>query len=83
MQISSKFEFISGEFDTEKGKLVCVKSDKYKSVELCFRASMNIPFAEIKLYSGEKFIDAKQIYQDACHLGDEIVRRWNECETKK
>lgn len=83
MKIKTKIKFVEGDFDTEIGKLVCVQKRKYGSVNICLGANMNIPVAEIKLYSSNLAIDADAVFEDACKLGDEIVRRWNESPTKK
>ena len=83
MKIKTKLKFVEGDFDTEDGELVCVQSSKYSEVKLCFRANMNITFATIQLQSTDLLIDAQEVFEDACKLGDEIVRRWNESPTKK
>ncbi len=83
MEIKTKIEFVKGSFDTIKGELVCVQNKKYGDVELCFKSNMLIPFAKIELYSSNLAKDADATFEDAVKLGDEIVRRWNECENKK
>lgn len=77
MKIKHKFEFVEGNFDTQTGKLIAVCRDKYAEVELCFKENMNIPFAKIKLYSRDRFIDAKETMDDAYALATEIADRWN------
>lgn len=77
MEISHRFEFIDGSFDTEIGELICVGNKKYGAVDLCFKGNMHISFAQIKLHSGNKAIDADAVFDDAMKLGNEIVRRWN------
>jgi len=77
MEINHKIEFVSGPFDTDTGELVCVKFPKYGRIELCFKASMNIPFARIQLHSRDRAIDADAVLEDAYRLGCEIARRWN------
>ena len=77
MLINHKFEFVTGAFDTDTGKLVCVKRPKYGDVLLCWKGSANIPVGEIKLYSRDSAIDANAVFEDASAFGDEIVRRWN------
>lgn len=74
---------VDGSFDMAEGKLVCCKKHKYGSVELCFQANMNIPFASIVLYEDDRLVEAQSAFEDACKLGDEIVRRWNESQIKK
>ena len=78
MQINHKIEFVDGPFDTDIGKLVCVGNRKYGDVALCFKANMNIGFAKIRLYSGQRAVDADAVFDDALALGEEIARRWNE-----
>lgn len=85
MKIKPNFEFVSGSFDTETNKMLCIASDNHGTVELCFKeqdCGWNIPFAEIKLYDTGLYKDFKETMSDAKKLGDEIARRWNECENK-
>lgn len=77
MDINTKFNYVSGAFDTKKGKLECVNNSQFGSVHLCFKAGMNIPFAKIRLHSDDLLVDAKEVEQDAINLGNEIVKRWN------
>ncbi len=77
MKINQKFDFVDGSFDTDTGKLECVKYSKYNRVDLCFKEGMNIPFAQIKLHSRDLSIDAQEVLEDANNLGEEIARRWN------
>ena len=77
MKIGQRFKYVGGNFETDDGKLVCVHSTKHQEVDLCIRGNMNIPFAAIKLFSSNLLVDAKAVFDDACALGDEIVRRWN------
>lgn len=83
MDINQKFEYVDGSFDTIQGELVCVKHEKYGSVQLCFKENMYLPFATIKLHSKDLFVDAMEVIDDAYKLGNEICRRWNECNDKK
>lgn len=78
-EINHLIEFVTGPFDTTTGKLVCVKSPKYGRVELCFKESMNIPFAQIKLHTRDRAVDADAVLESAYTLGQEIARRWNAC----
>lgn len=77
MEIKTQIEFVEGAFETDTGKLVCVQSRKHVDVQLCFKAGMNVPFADIKLYTKDRYVDAKAVFEDAVKLGDEIVKRWN------
>lgn len=77
MEIHHKIEFVSGPFETDTGRLVAVKSHKHRSVELCFDAGMNVPFADIKLHTRDRYHDARDTFPSACTLGEEIARRWN------
>lgn len=83
MEIKQKFNFVEGNFDTIQGELVCVMKEKYTEVTLCFKENMYIPFAKIKLYSKDLYVDAKEVMDDAYKLGNEICRRWNEFEQSK
>lgn len=76
MKINHKLN-VEGAFDTKGGQLICTTSDIYAETYLCFRANMHVPFAKIKLYSKDLFIDAKAVNEDAYRLGDEISKRWN------
>lgn len=76
-KISVKMDRVSGDFDLAGGKIVSVQSRKHADVQLCFKESCNIPFATIKLYDSNKFIDAESTFEDAVILGDEIQKRHN------
>lgn len=78
MEISHKIQYVEGDFDTIAGELVAVKNPKYGSVCLCFRANMNISFAEIKLHSRDLAIDADAVIDSAYNLANEIARRFND-----
>lgn len=77
MEITPRFEGVSGTFDMGTGRLTCVPYSKYDEVLLCFKEKMNIPFAKIRLYDSGLLVDAKATYDDAAALGNEITRRWN------
>jgi len=77
--ISHLFDFVSGDFDMETGKLSCIQRRKYNRVDLCFAEGVNVVFAQIKLHSRDSFTDANAVFSDATRLGTEIVRRWNRC----
>lgn len=86
MEITPKFKFVEGSFETKTNKMLCLASDKHGTIELCFKeegCGWNIPFAEIKLYDSELYKDFKATMNDAKALGDEIARRWNECIDKR
>ena len=86
MKITPKFELVEGSFDTETNTMLCVSSEKYGEVELCFKeqdCGCNIPFAKIKLYSSGLRKDFESTFADAKRLGEEIARRWNNCCDKK
>lgn len=82
MKIIPKIDFVSGDFDTITGKLVCVPYHKHGEVLLCIsdggEADWNIPIAKIELYSSGLFKDVDATYEDASALGEEIARRFNE-----
>lgn len=75
--INHKFDFVDGCFDMKHGELICVPQEKHMQVLICFKASMNVPFAKIKLHSKDRYIDAKEVFDDATRLGEEIAKRWN------
>ena len=83
MKIKPKWNFSKGTFDTKEVKMLCVPSDKHGEINLCIKDGFNYAIAEIKLYSGNLYVNFKETYDDAVKLGNEIARRWNECETKK
>lgn len=78
MEINTRIQFVKGAFDTKKDKLICVPYHKHGEVLLCFKSNMNVPFAKIKLYSSDRFVDFDATYKDASALGEEIARRFNE-----
>lgn len=85
MEITPKFNYVEGSFDTKTNKMVCVANDHQGTVKLCFKekdCNWNIPFGEIVLYDSERYVDFKETMADAKKLGDEIARRWNECNNK-
>lgn len=77
MIIKPNFDFVDGSFETDTGQLVCVSSKKNASVDLCFRESMNITFATIRLHNGT-WDSACKVFDDAVTLGKEICKRWND-----
>jgi hypothetical protein len=86
MQITPRFKYVEGSFETLTDRMLVVASDHHGAVELCFKeegCGWNIPFAEIKLYDSELYVDFKATMPDARRLGEEICRRWNECQDKK
>ena len=86
MEINQKFKFVEGSFDTLTDKMLCIASDNHGKVELCLKeegCGWNIPIGEITLYDSGLYIDFKATMEDARKLGDEISRRWNECNNKK
>ena len=83
MEINHLIKDVTGAFETDTGKLVCVSSHKYREIEICFDGGSYIPFATIKLYSSDLFKDADKVFKDAVNLGMEIERRWNDIELQK
>ena len=86
MKIIPKWNFVSGDFDTKDIKMMCIPSDKHGTIELAVKSpdcTCNFPIAKIELYSSERYVDFKETYDDAVKLGNEIARRWNECEVKE
>lgn len=86
MDITPKFKFVEGSFNTKTNRMLVIASDNHGTVELCFKeedCGWNIPFAEIKLYDSGLYKDFKATMEDARKLGEEIARRWNECADKR
>ena len=86
MDITPKFEFVEGSFNTKTNRMLVIASDNHGTVELCFKeedCGWNIPFAEIKLFDSGLYKDFKATMEDARKLGEEIARRWNECADKR
>lgn len=86
MDITPRFNFVEGSFDTKTNKMIVIASDNHGTVELCFKeedCGWNIPFAEIKLYDSGLYKDFSATMEDAKKLGEEISRRWNECTDKR
>lgn len=81
MKITPKIQFVSGSFDTKDVSLVLVPSDNHGVVSLCVKepdSGWNIPIGEIKIYSGDRYVDFKATLEDATKFGEEICRRFNE-----
>ncbi len=84
MEITPKFNFVEGSFNTEDIEMLCIADENHGTVELCVcDGGWNIPIAKIKLHSKDLYVDFKATLGDAKRLGDEIARRWNECQNKK
>lgn len=83
MEITPRFDGVTGTFNTDSGKLVCVPMHKDATVLLCFAEQMNIPFAQIRLHSEDLYVDAMAVLSDATSLGHEIAHRWNEYQALK
>ena len=84
MIITPKLDYVEGNFDTENAEMVCGSKWKYREVALCIKAgNWNVPMAEIKLYDSDRFKEADETFEDAKAFGEEIARRWNECNSKK
>jgi len=76
MEIKHEFENVTGDISLEELEIISVPRSKHATVDLCIRSNMNIPFARIKLYSGNLFIDAATCFGSAKALGKEIEMRW-------
>ena len=76
-EIEHRFNNVSGSVSIDELKIVSVSKPKYASVELCIKADCNIPFAKIKLYSRDRYIDAEYCFKSAVSLGKEIESRYN------
>jgi len=82
MKITPKISFVEGSFDTIDAELICIPHRKYGEVSICVKSNMHVPIAKIKLHSKDLAIDADVVFEDASKFGEELVRRWNECEIK-
>ena len=81
MKITPKFDFVSGSFDTDNIRLLCVPSRENGKVKLCIEtdeSNFNFAIGEIKLYSGDLYVDFIETLEEATKFGDEICRRYNQ-----
>lgn len=80
MEITPKFQFVEGSFDTKAFKMVCVASEQQGNVSLCIKSEhgWNITIGQIHLSDSDLYSDFKATFSDAKALCEEIVRRWNE-----
>jgi hypothetical protein len=77
--ITPRFNWCSGQLDLNTVQIVCVKKDKYFSVDLAFQTpNMNVPFAEIRLAE----LNISSVFKDNSKLGDRIASCWNNHVTK-
>ena len=85
MRITPKIDFVTGSFNTKTVQMYCLGSKNHGIVTLGLKEekAMGIPIAEIKLHSKDLYVDFKATYNDAVAFGNEIARRWNECQDKK
>lgn len=80
MEITPKFQFVAGSFDTQKCKMVCVASESDGNVSLCVKSEngWNISIGQVVLFDSELYADFKATFPDAKALCEELARRWNE-----
>lgn len=81
MKITPKLTFVSGSFDTNEVKMICLPSDKHGKVDLCIKdkgCGWIIPIGGVKLHDENLYADFKATLEDSTKLGNEIARRWNE-----
>lgn len=81
MKITPKFDFVSGSFDTDNIRLLCVPSRENGEVKLCIEtdeSNFNFAIGEIKLYSRDLYVDFLETLEDATKFGDEICRKYNQ-----
>jgi hypothetical protein len=86
MEITPKWDLCEGSFDTKEVKMLCVPNKNHGCVNLCIKEPnncWNFPIAQIKLHSKDLYVDFEATYEDAVKLGEEIARRWNECDEKQ
>ena len=78
MKIHPTIAGVTGDFDMDTDRLVCVGSRKHGRVSLCFEGSgMHVPFAEIELCDSGLAKDTDATFDDAYALGLAIAARWN------
>ena len=79
MSIRFIMDGVHGELLLESAEMHCVSKRKYVSVELGVseKGCMIVPFAKIKLYASDKFVDAEKTFADAKELGEAIAVAWN------
>lgn len=80
MNIKFISENIDGETSLDKLKIVSVAKKRDAEVLLCIKSNMNIPFASIRLFDTDRFVDAKKSFEAAEALGNEIVKAFNNRE---
>lgn len=80
MDITPKFQFVEGSFDTKTSKMVCVASEQHGNVSLFIKSEhgWNITIGQIHLPDYDLYSDFKVTFSDAKALCEEIARRWNE-----
>ena len=86
MKITPKLSLCTGNFETKKVEMLGVPQEKHGRIDICIKEPncyWNIPIGSIKLHSRDLYVEFKATFDDAVKLGEEIARRWNECETKK
>ena len=86
MIITPKFDFVECSFDTQNVEMLCVPHENHGCIDLSIKESgnnWNFPIAKIKLHSKDLYVDFKATFEDDVKLGEEIARRWNECNTKQ
>lgn len=80
MKLNHRIEFIDEAIDTA-WPMVCVQRPKYSEVLLTLKSECNIAFAEVKLFTRDRYIDKQESFDSACALGEEVARRWNTAAT--
>ncbi len=76
MEIVHRLEHVGGTVLIENLEIISVSSRKHCAVDLCIKSNMNIPFAAIKLYSSDRYVDAEACFESAEAIGKEIEGRW-------
>ncbi len=75
-ELKHRFEGVTGSISIDELEIISVSKKKYAEVYLCIKSNMNLPFAKIKLYNTDRFIDAESCFESAKALGKEIERHW-------
>lgn len=80
MDITPKFQFVEGSFDTKTSKMVCVASEQHGNVSLFIKSEhgWHIAICQIHLPDFDLYSDFYVTFSDAKALCEEAARRWNE-----
>lgn len=80
MDITPKFQFVEGSFDTKTSKMKCAFSEQYGIVWLYLELGngLKIAISQMDISKLNLYSDFKATFSDAKALCEEIACRWNE-----